>query len=51
VTDCGDATLDTASGKRISLREPDPEAIDLDDVAGALSRVCRFAAQARDSIR
>jgi uncharacterized protein len=43
-----DTCLDTTSGKRINLLDPDPEAIHLSDVAGALSRVCRFAAQARE---
>jgi len=39
-------TLDTASGEKLDLDDPRPETIHLADIAGALSRVCRFGAQA-----
>lgn len=39
--------LDTASGVRLDLDNPRPEQILLADVAGALSRICRFGAQTR----
>lgn len=38
--------LDTASGVRIDLNAPRPQDIRLGDVAAALSKICRFAAQA-----
>lgn len=37
--------LNTASGARIDLSDPDPASIRIADVAGALSRICRFGAQ------
>lgn len=37
--------LDTASGRKLDLDDPDPSQISLDDIAGGLSRVCRFGAQ------
>lgn len=37
--------LDTASGARIDLRAPQASTIQLDDIAGALSKICRFGAQ------
>lgn len=37
--------LDTASGKRVDLDAPRPEQIELSDIAGGLSRICRFGAQ------
>ena len=37
--------LDTASGRKLDLDDPDPTQIALDDIAGGLSRVCRFGAQ------
>ncbi len=39
--------LDAASGRRIDLERPRAEDIDVHDVASALSKVCRFGAQAR----
>jgi hypothetical protein len=40
--------LDTASGNRINLVDPDPTHILLKDIAGGLSRLCRFGGQARE---
>lgn len=40
--------IDTASGVRLDLDDPRPEDIRIEDVAGGLSKVCRFAAQARE---
>lgn len=39
--------LDTASGVRLDLDAPRPADIRLSDVAGALSRICRFGGQAQ----
>jgi uncharacterized protein len=38
--------IDTASGERLDLDNPRPEDIRIGDVAGGLSKVCRFGAQA-----
>ncbi len=38
--------IDTASGVRLDLDNPRPEDISIEDVAGGLSKVCRFGAQA-----
>jgi uncharacterized protein len=38
--------IDTASGERLDLDDPRPENIRIEDVAGGLSKVCRFGAQA-----
>jgi uncharacterized protein len=40
--------LDTASGTRLDLDRPNPSAIKLEDIASALSKICRFGAQARE---
>jgi uncharacterized protein len=37
--------IDTASGRRLDLDDPRPEDIRIEDVAGGLSKVCRFGAQ------
>ena len=37
--------IDTASGVKLNLEDPQPEDIRIEDVAGGLSKVCRFAAQ------
>lgn len=37
--------IDTASGRRLDLNNPSPEDIRIEDVAGGLSKVCRFGAQ------
>jgi 5'-deoxynucleotidase YfbR-like HD superfamily hydrolase len=37
--------IDTASGVRLDLDYPRPEDIRIEDVAGGLSKVCRFGAQ------
>jgi 5'-deoxynucleotidase YfbR-like HD superfamily hydrolase len=37
--------IDTASGMRLDLDNPRPEDIRIEDVAGGLSKVCRFGAQ------
>jgi uncharacterized protein len=39
-------TIDTASGRSIDFDAPDPSQIRIEDIAGGLSRICRFAAQA-----
>ncbi len=36
-------TILTASGKYFDLAAPDPAAIDIDDIATALSKICRFS--------
>jgi len=41
-----DHVLDTASGRKLDLDNPKPEQIALED-SPALSKVCRFGAQAR----
>lgn len=41
-------SIDTASGKRLNLEEPEPEQIDVADIASGLSKVCRFGAQANE---
>ena len=41
----GDYDLDTAHGRKVHLDSPDPDDICLDDIASALSKVCRFGAQ------
>jgi hypothetical protein len=43
----GPHVMDTASGVPLDLDSPRPEDIRLEDVAAALSKVCRFGAQAR----
>jgi uncharacterized protein len=40
--------IDTSSGMRLDLDYPRPEDIRIGDVAGGLSKVCRFGAQARE---
>jgi len=40
--------IDTASGERLDLDDPRPENIRIEDMAGGLSKVCRFSAQARE---
>ena len=40
--------IDTASGEKVDLDDPQPENIRIEDVAGGLSKVCRFGAQARE---
>lgn len=42
VHQCNDGLFNTASGKIISLNDPTPEMIDIQDIAGALSKICRF---------
>jgi hypothetical protein len=37
--------IDTASGVRLDLDDPRPENVRIEDVAGGLSKVCRFGAQ------
>lgn len=38
-------TIDTASGRKIDFDDPDASQIALADIAGGLSRICRFGAQ------
>ena len=42
----GEFMIDTFSGQRLDLDDPRPEQIDIEDIASALSKVCRFGAQA-----
>ena len=42
----GAHVLDTASARRVELDAPKPEQIAVQDIAAALSKVCRFGAQA-----
>jgi 5'-deoxynucleotidase YfbR-like HD superfamily hydrolase len=37
--------LDTVSGRKLDLDDPKPDQICLEDIASALSKVCRFGAQ------
>lgn len=43
-----DGIFNTFSGKRISLYNPDPELICIEDIAHALSHICRFGGHARE---
>jgi uncharacterized protein len=40
--------LDTASGRRVDLADPNPEDMCLGDVARALSQICRFGGHCRE---
>jgi len=40
--------IDTSSGMRLDLDDLRPENIRIEDVAGGLSKICRFGAQARE---
>lgn len=42
----GPHIMDTASGVKLNLDEPRPQDICITDIAAALSKVCRFGAQA-----
>lgn len=46
-TRCDSGWIQTASGKRFWPLEPRPEDIDIDDVAHALSQLCRFTGHTR----
>lgn len=39
--------IETASGQRYDFRNPDPDTVTLEDIAHALSNVCRFAGHVR----
>jgi len=39
--------VETVSGRRVSLVEPDPESISIEDIAHHLSKLCRFAGASR----
>jgi adenosine deaminase len=41
------AAIQTASGRWVDTMDPDPEAIDIDDIALALSHQCRFGGHCR----
>jgi hypothetical protein len=43
-----DAWILTYSGKHVELMTPDPEEIDISDIARGLSRECRFTGQCRE---
>lgn len=40
--------IGTNTGKRIDLTDPDPDQIDIHDIATGLANVCRFGGQLRD---
>lgn len=42
-----DGYFSTMSGQKINLRQPHPEMIHIDDIAHALSNICRFGGQTR----
>ncbi len=45
---CGDVrehVIDTATGLKLNLDDPQADQIALEDIAGGLARVCRFGAQ------
>lgn len=37
-----DGIFNTASGKIINILDPNPDDIDIEDIAGALTKICRF---------
>ena len=39
---CNNGKFNTASGKIIDLKNPSEDSIDIDDIANALSKICRF---------
>lgn len=41
--------IETRSGRRVDLLKPTPEMIDIDDIAHALSNICRFNGHTRRS--
>lgn len=43
-----DRWLDTTSGRRVNLLEPTPDSIAIEDIVGALSRICRFGGHTRE---
>jgi hypothetical protein len=42
VQSCYDGIFNSASGKQISLKNPTSDQIDIRDIAGPLSKICRF---------
>ncbi len=42
-----DSAIQTAGGRRFSPLDPDPEQIEIEDVAHALSQLCRFGGHCR----
>lgn len=42
------ASIETSTGLTLSFDDPQPDQIDIDDIATGLSRVCRFAGQASE---
>jgi hypothetical protein len=45
VHQCNDGVFNAASGTQINLNEPTPDMIRIDDIAAALSKICRFGGQ------
>lgn len=45
---CNDGVFNTVSGKKIDLLQPTPDMIDINDIAHALSRICRFGGHAKE---
>ena len=39
--------LQTVSGRRVNPFDPDPEQLDIDDIARALANLCRFGGHSR----
>jgi len=42
---CNDGLFNSASGNKIDLWAPDPSALHISDIAGALAKICRFGGQ------
>ena len=42
---CVDNTIRLRSGRYFDLADPQPEQVDISDIAGALSKICRFGGQ------
>jgi hypothetical protein len=42
VTACQDGVFNTSSGKLVNLHQPTEDMIDVQDIANALSKICRF---------
>lgn len=42
ITACYDGVWNTASGKLINIREPEPDMMDISDIAHSLAMICRF---------
>lgn len=45
VLNCNDGYINAISGKKVNLNKPTPDIIEIRDIAGALSKLCRFGGQ------